>query len=57
MKLTPAAIADIRARRAAGEKLLSIALDYGVSEVCISQAARGVTHTGRRPGRPRKAVA
>lgn len=56
MKLTPETVREIHRRRAAGEKLLTIALDLGVCEQTISLAARGITHNGRRPGRPRKSA-
>ena len=55
MKLTSADVDVIRARRAAGEKLIAIALDFGVCETTISDVARGVTHAGKRPGRPHTA--
>lgn len=41
MKITPADVETIRARRAAGEKLLAIALDYGVTEPTIKNVVRG----------------
>lgn len=40
-KLTPEQVAEIRTRRAAGEKLTSIAVDYGVQMQTVSKIARG----------------
>lgn len=40
-KLTWAAVADIRARRAAGERLKTLAAEYGVCFQSISEIARG----------------
>lgn len=53
-RLTSAEVAEIRARRASGEKLLSIAVSLGVSEMTVSYAARGITHpVCPRPRAPR----
>lgn len=40
-KLTAAQVAEIRSRRASGEKLAPIAADYGVSFQAVSKIARG----------------
>lgn len=45
-KLTPAFVAEIRQRRAAGEPLKSIALSFNVSDRTISKIARGQRWTG-----------
>ena len=42
-KLTAADVRQIRRRRAAGEKLASIAEDYGIAEAHVSSIARRVT--------------
>jgi hypothetical protein len=40
-KLTTGAVATIRQRRAAGERLKAIAVDFGVSDRAISKIALG----------------
>lgn len=40
-KLTENAVREIRRRRSAGEKLNSIALDFGISDRTVSKIARG----------------
>lgn len=44
-KLTSAQVAEIRARRAAGEKLLPLAVEYGVQFQHISRIVRGDRRT------------
>lgn len=41
-KLSDAAVAMIKRRRAAGEKLRTIAIDFGVAESMVSRIASGV---------------
>lgn len=48
-KLEPSQIATIRRRRAAGERLISIASDFGISFQEVSKIARG-ERWGRFPG-------
>lgn len=45
-KLTPEAVESIRARRAKGERLRSIAKDFGVTDRTISKIALGQRWTG-----------
>ena len=46
-KLTEANVAEIRRRRAAGERLKEIAADYGVSDRAVSKIALGQRWTSR----------
>jgi len=45
-KLTNAQAAEIRARRATGERLKVIAQDYGVTDRTVSKIALGRSWTG-----------
>ena len=44
-KLTPEQVIEIQRRRAAGEKLIVIALDFPVTEKAISKIGRGINWT------------
>lgn len=51
-KLTDAQVAEIRARRASGERCDHIAADFGVHPAHVSRICRGL----RRPTNPREAI-